>query len=97
MKFSELEFKPHPSGMGGVQTKGKFKNGWGYSIIRSEYSYGGREGKWELTVLGKDGHRHCDNPVARGDVRGHLTEVKVEELLNEIENFGEEVEYDSNE
>ena len=92
MKFSDLEFKPHPAGMGGVQATGKFDNGWGYSIIQTEFSYGGNRGLYELAVFDKNDALHYNNPVGKGDVRGHLTESEVEELLSEIESFGEEVE-----
>jgi len=97
MRVTELEFKAHPAGMGGIQATGKFENGWGYSVIQTEFSYGGPEGKYELAVLGKNGSLHYRNPVARGDVRGHLNLREVEELLNEIENFGEEVKWDDEE
>jgi hypothetical protein len=30
---------------------------------------------------------HYNNPVANGDVRGHLTEEEVSELMREVNNF----------
>ena len=97
MKASELSFKAHPAGIGGIQATGKFKNGWGYSVIQTEFSYGGKEGKYELAVIGKKGGLHYSNPVAKGDVRGYLTLDEVEVLLTEIENFGEEVKWNDEE
>jgi len=78
--------KPHR--MGGTHRTYEFGNGWGASVVCSGSSYGGTEGLWELAVLGPNGSLHYDNPVAEGDVRGHLEESKVDELLSEIESYG---------
>ena len=36
--------------MGGVQKLYRFDNGYGASVVRSQYTYGGKEGLWELAV-----------------------------------------------
>ena len=64
----------------------EFANGFGASVIKNAYSYGGRDDLWELAVL-KNGQLHYDNEVAQGDVRGFLTDEEVNELLRQIENF----------
>lgn len=64
----------------------EFTNGFGASIIRGPYSYGGPEGSYEMAVL-KNGDLHYENPVANGDVRGWLSESDVLELLEQISNF----------
>jgi len=87
MKFQDLEFKPHLSSMGGVQAVKMFENGYRVSVIKTIFSYGGKEGLYELAVLGKDGELHYDNKVADGDVRGHLAEEDVTRLATEVENF----------
>jgi hypothetical protein len=89
MNFSELEFKDHPAKMGGIQAKKIFRNGWGISVIKTPFSYGGPTGLYELAVLGKDGDIHYRNPVADGDVRGYLTEEEVTQLGTEVENYKE--------
>ena len=64
-----------------------FENGWGASVVSHTYSYGGSAGLYELAVLDSDGDLHYENPVAQGDVRGHLTEDEVTDLLIEIQNL----------
>lgn len=61
-----------------------FANGWGVSII--DFGYGAEEGLSELAVL-KDGRLHFENPVARGDVRGWLTDDDVGELTSEVKSW----------
>jgi hypothetical protein len=85
MKFSDLKFEEHWLG-GGVRAELQFPNGWGVSVIRCPGSYGYEEGLYELAVL-KDGDLNYDNPVAKGDVRGYLTEAGVEELGSMVERF----------
>ena len=87
MKFSDLEFKSHSAGIGGVQAKKKFSNGWGISVIRASFSYGGEKGLYELAVFGQDGKLHYDNLVAKRDVRGYLTSKEVEKLGTQVEKF----------
>jgi hypothetical protein len=82
--FKDLEFVEHPSHIGGVQARIQFDNGYGASVVKTPYSYGGDRGLYELAVL-KDDELHYDNPVANGDVRGFLTEDAVTELLIQIQ------------
>jgi len=35
----------------------------------------------------KESQLHYDNHVAQGDVRGHLTEEEVSELMEQVQNF----------
>ena len=84
-EFKDLEFKTHPMG-NGVISRTHFENGYGVSIAKHEYSYGGKDGLYELAVL-KDDEIHYENSVANGDVRGYLTQEEVNELLKEIQKF----------
>jgi len=52
-----------------------FKNGYGASVIRKPYSYGGSEGLWELAVT-HNGAITYDTPIT-GDVIGWLTQSEV--------------------
>ena len=71
----------------GVRSKIQFDNGYGASVVSHNYSYGGKEGLYELAVLDENGNLHYDNPVANGDVRGHLTEEEVTDLLKQIQDL----------
>ena len=65
-------------------TKEHFDNGYGVSVVRTPFSYGGKKGLYELAVL-KDGEIHYDNPVANGDVVGYLTEDEVSEFMVDVQ------------
>lgn len=83
--FNDLEFKPTESIFhNGITSRIHFENGYGASVVKHDFSYGGKEGLYELAVL-FDNEIHYDNPIATGDVRGYLTEEEVSELLIEIQ------------
>ena len=63
-----------------------FVNGYGASVIRSAYSYGGNGGLFELAVIGADGHLCYDTPITC-DVIGWLTRADVASLLERIESL----------
>ncbi len=85
--FKDLEFESMVSPlMKGKKTRVHFKNGYGASVVCHDFSYGGKDGLYELAVL-FDNELHYDNPVANGDVRGYLTEEEVTELLIQIQNL----------
>lgn len=67
----------------GHQVVFKFKNGFGASVVRHTFSYGGKEGLWELAVLDEDGELTYDTPVT-DDVEGYLNDDDVVDLLNQI-------------
>jgi hypothetical protein len=83
----------------GVQRVYRFPNGWGASVVRHDYSYGGKQGLWELAVITWDGKG--DGPAnweisyatpITGDVLGHLTIGAVNDLLDEIRALPRELE-----
>ena len=84
--FKDLEFRPHPNHMGGVQAIAEFDNGFGASIVKTPYTYGGKDGLYELAVF-KDGQMHYDNAVANGDVVGYLREEDVTDAMLLIQKF----------
>ncbi len=84
--FKDLEFKEHPNGMGGVQAIIKFDNGFGASIVKTPYSYGGAKGLYELAVFGKDGDITYDTPITN-DVLGYLSEAAVTQTLSKIQSL----------
>lgn len=81
--FNDLIFDKLPDGMG-IQCRIKFPNGYGASIVKGPYSYGGRDGLFELAVLGSNGEISYETPIT-DDVVGYLTEDGVSVLLAEIE------------
>jgi hypothetical protein len=83
--FKDLEFKPH-SFNDGVISQLYFENGWGVSVVKHDFSYGGKNGLYELAVL-FDNEIHYDNPVAQGDVVGYLREEDVTDAMLVIQKF----------
>ena len=81
--FKDLEFKEHPIN-DGVVSRIVFENGYGASVVRHEYSYGGKDGLYELAVLNTDGELAYDTPITN-DVLGYLTDKDVTEVLIKIQ------------
>lgn len=81
-----LNFKDLPNNEinGGIQYHFKASNGYGASIVKHSFSYGGDRGLWELAIIGKDGALSYDTPLTN-DVLGYLTESEVNETLSKIE------------
>lgn len=84
--FKDLIFTETPGPLYGVKATIQFDNGYGASVIKNKFSYGGSAGFYELGVV-KDDELHYDNPVANGDVVGWLEEEEVSKLLIEIQNL----------
>ena len=83
--MSDWAFEPTSTNavMGGIQYRFKFGNGYGASVVRHEFSYGGNVGLWELAVTDEDGDLTYDTPVT-DDVLGRLSVGEVNEALREI-------------
>ncbi len=78
--FQDLQFE----GGYGIRAVIQFDNGYGASVVRTEHSYGGKAGLYELAVLDKDGNI-CYNTPITDDVLGWLKEDDVTEALQRIE------------
>lgn len=71
----------------GTQAKVFFPNGYGASVVRGPYTYGGSKGFYELAVLkGTEAGFDLtyDTPIT-DDVVGYLTADDVTDLLAKIE------------
>jgi hypothetical protein len=80
--FSELEWRPHPAGVGGRQGLASFDNGYSVSVVQFNGSYGYEQGLWELAV--KHGGRLCYDTPVTDDVLGYLTEEDVTRHMGEV-------------
>jgi hypothetical protein len=81
--FKDLEFKQHPSA-DGIISRITFENGYGASVVRHEYSYGGKDGLYELAVLDSDGELTYDTPITT-DVIGYLRDIDVTDVMEKIQ------------
>ena len=68
---------------GGVQRIYKFPNGYGASVIKGPYTYGGKKGLWEVAVL--KGEELCYDTDITSDVIGHLNDPEMDAILRQIE------------
>jgi hypothetical protein len=86
-KFEDLDFIKLDDGfMKGVQCRMIFENGFGVSVVSHTYSYGGKDGLFEVAVLGKDGDLTYDTPVTN-DVIGYLKPEEVTEIMEQVQNL----------
>ncbi len=67
----------------GVQVVHEFPNGYGASVVKHDYSYGGKDGLWEMAVLKEE--ELCYNTHITNDVIGYLSDADVKSTLKEIE------------
>lgn len=80
MTFDDLVFNTREDG---VYCTVYFPNGYGASIIRTNQSYGGSNGLYEMAVL-KNGFIDYDTEIT-DDVLGHLDEQDVTTYLERIQ------------
>ena len=83
--FKDLEFKELPD-FAGIYCRIQFENGYGASIVKHQYSYGGKDGLYEIAVLDSGGEITYDTPITN-DVLGYLSEQDVERYLNDIKDL----------
>lgn len=91
MDFKEFDNRPIN---GGIQYMVVFPNGYGASIVKHSFSYGGSRGLWELAVIGdvkgeifKEDFSFSlkyDTGIT-DDVLGYLSENDVNDYLLKIE------------
>ncbi len=71
----------------GIQYLYKADNGYGASIVQHQFSYGGKQGKWELAVLKYSNDtdwKICYDTEITNDVIGYLSEKAVNDLVDQI-------------
>lgn len=87
--FKDLEFTDHPMGaeVGGIMSRIHFENGYGASVIRTPFSYGGKIGLYEVGILDSDGEVCYTTPITDNGVIGYLREEDVSEVMIRIQNL----------
>jgi hypothetical protein len=81
--FDDIKFIEQ---LNGVRGRIMFDNGYGASVIRHNFSYGGKIGLYELAVLDKDGEPTYNTPIT-SDVVGNLTPEEVTNILIQIQDL----------
>lgn len=87
-KFEDLEFEKIEDApyQVGVKCRATFSNGYGASVVSHTFSYGGKEGLYEIAVLDPDGEITYETSVT-DNVIGYLTPEEVTEVLTDIQNL----------
>ncbi len=85
MTVDELEFKDHPSSLGGEHASCFFDNGYGASVLFGGPFYTDN-GTYEIAVLSEDGEIDYSTPVT-DDVLGYLTVEEANQALEDISNL----------
>jgi len=86
-KFENLEFdKLTDPFMSGVRSRMMFENGFGVSVVSHTYSYGGKDGLFEVAVLDEDGDLTYNTPVTN-DVIGFLNPDEVTDIMEQVQNL----------
>ena len=67
----------------GIQSTVSFPNGWGASIVKSDISYGGKSGLFEIAVLDNDGKINSQTDIT-DDVVGWCDDKDVDRILTAI-------------
>ena len=82
--FKDIIFKTNPMGADfGIVSRTQFDNGYEVSVVKSEHSYGGKDGLYELAIF-KDDEICYDTPITN-DVLGYLSDKDVTEVLIKIQ------------
>lgn len=84
--FEDLEFEQLNDApfMVGKKARMDFENGYGVSVVSHTYSYGGKDGLFEIAVLDKDGELTYDTPVTN-NVIGYLNPEDVTEIMEQVQ------------
>tara|TARA_Y100001937_G_C7020594_1_gene285240 strand:- start:304 stop:573 length:270 start_codon:yes stop_codon:yes gene_type:complete len=72
-----------------IQKIYSFPNGYGASVIKGKYSYGGPDGKWEIAPWTNDTKEFIGQSIFKweDDVRGYLNDPQVDQILRRISNL----------
>lgn len=81
--FKDLVFEERPHDMG-IASQIQFDNGYGASVVKGPYTYGGKDGLYEMAILDSNGNLTYDTPITN-DVIGYLSEDEVSDYLKKIQ------------
>jgi hypothetical protein len=81
LNFEQINDAPF---MVGKKARMSFDNGYGVSVVSHTYSYGGKDGLYEIAVLDSEGELTYETSVTN-DVIGYLTEEEVSGVMKKVQ------------
>jgi len=86
--FNDLEFEQINEApfMVSKKVRVQFDNGYGVSVVSHTFSYGGKDGLYELAVLDKNGDLTYETPIT-SDVLGYLEPEQVTEIMAKVQSL----------
>ena len=85
--FEDLEFiHLNDEFITGKRARMHFDNKYGISVVSTSFSYGGREGLYEIAVLDSAGDITYNTPVTN-DVIGYLSPEEVTDIMKQIQSI----------
>ena len=84
--FNDLNFAKHRSG-DGIRAFMLFENGFGISVIKTKFSYGGAYGMYELAVTNAEENLVHGNPILEDDISGWLNEQDVTNIMKKMQEY----------
>ena len=80
-----MKQEPHHCGEG-IQRTYNFQNGTKLSVIKTPWSYGGKDDKWEIAVLDSEGNFITRNVWydLDDDVMGHVTDSQLQSYISDV-------------
>ena len=87
MIIKDIIIKPVSKDNKGTQIVIFFPNGYGASVIKTPFTYGGDEGLFEIAVIkgNRDGWELCYDTPITNDVLGYLNSDDINKYLEQIE------------
>jgi hypothetical protein len=84
--FEDLNFKRinEPPFMVGKKARMMFENGYGVSVVSHTFSYGGKDGMYELAVLDSNGELTYNTSITN-DVMGYLNSSDVTRIMEDVQ------------
>jgi len=88
--FEDLQFETINDApfMVGKKARMHFNNGYGVSVVSHNFSYGGKDGLYELAVLDSNGELTYTTSIT-SDVLGYLTPDDVTEAMLKLQCYNE--------
>lgn len=82
--FHHLEFKELADPFDGIIARTVFDNEYGVSVVRSQFSYGGKMGLYELAILDNNGEVCYTTPLT-DNVIGYLRDIDITEVMIKVQ------------